>query len=95
MNRKPQTKAEAIRIVVAEGGVGMTNKAIELEVRRRFKMNVQHNEIVNCIGSMTSRKVFEVHSEYWIEKAKKFILAVGDAGMANKFLKIAAEELNQ
>lgn len=91
-NEKPQTKADAIRIVI-QNNIGLTNKEIEEEVRHRFGMNVGHNEIVNTIGSMKDRKTFTLHSDHHIKNAKKYLSDVGDAGMAMKFLKIAERKI--
>ncbi len=85
---KPKSKAEAIRIVAAKDST-LSNRQIQTLVRQRFNLSVGDNEIINVLGSMKDRLRNVQFSKLLKEKAKNFLISIGDLTHAIRLLKIA------
>jgi len=81
-------KSQAVREVVKEN-FGLTNKQIKTEVRHRFGLLVETNEIINTVGPFKKRIQITGYQDHLIKKAKDFLHSVGDYRLARDLLAIA------
>ncbi len=88
MNEKPNSKAEAIRLVASNDGT-LTNRQIQRLVEQRFNLTVGDNEIINVLGPMKERLRTVRFSKLLVDKAKGFLISIGDLTHAIRLLKIA------
>lgn len=91
---KPKSKADAIRIVAAKDST-LSNRQILTLVRQRFNLTVGDNEIINVLGSMKDRLRNVQFSKLLKDKAKNFLIAIGDLTLAIRLLKMADCEVRR
>ena len=88
---KSKNRSEIIREVLAEFDFTLSNKQLKDIVRERYSLNIESNEIGN-IGSYRSRLAVAGHSKYLLDKAKDFLVTVGDDKLAISLLRLVSND---
>lgn len=87
-------KAQAIRAAVQKD-FALTNQQIKNYVLIKFGLIVQTNEIINIIGPYHQRIKVAGHTKELVNKAKEYLVFVGDFPLSRRLLLIAEQELKK
>ena len=87
-------KAQAIRAVV-QRDFSLTNQQIKNYVMSEFGLVVKTNEIVNTIGPYRQRIRISGHKKELVNKAKEYLISIGDFQLSRRLLLIAEQELKK
>jgi hypothetical protein len=85
-----KSKAEAIREVLSEADFGLTNRQIKDQIRERYGLIVESNEIGNIGGSYRDRLAIAGHSQHLLKVAGDFLRLVGDQRLAIALIRQAS-----
>jgi len=85
-----KSKADAIREVLSEADFGLTNRQIKDQIRERYGLIVESNEIGNIGGSYRDRLTIAGHSTHLLQKAGDFLRLVGDQRLAIALIRQAS-----